>query len=48
MRSPEDIYSTTNDSQKLSYFYSSNRIISSSHIIRDFFKNFHLYIVEKQ
>ena len=29
LKSPEDIYSTHDNNQKLSYFYNSNRIISS-------------------
>jgi hypothetical protein len=38
LKSHEDIYSLTDDRQKLSYFYNSNRIISSLTPTMDFFK----------
>lgn len=45
-RTPQEIYSTENN-QKLSYFYTSNRIISSPEVVFDFFLHFERYSVEK-
>ena len=48
LQSPEDIYSTHNSNQKLSYFYNSNRIISVNEHTYDFFKYFNHYNNETQ
>lgn len=47
-RRPEEIYSSIDNSQKLSYFLSSNRIISSSEPILDFLHGFDNYSIEGQ
>lgn len=46
--SPEDIYSTSEHNQKLSYFYNSNRIISSPAHVKLFFKHFQHYSIDRQ
>lgn len=48
LRSPEEIYSSTDSSQKLSYFYNSNRIVSSTTTVQQFFKFFSHYPADAQ
>lgn len=48
LKSPEEIYALPDQSQKLSYFYNSNRIISSPVPTFNFFKGFTQYSREQQ
>jgi hypothetical protein len=48
LKSPEEFYSSADNNQKLSYFYNSNRIITSVHAVKNFLKDFQEYSVEQQ
>lgn len=48
LKSPEEIYSSADTTQKLSYFYNSNRIVSSNTPVQQFFKLFNHYPADAQ